>query len=201
MFKDGCRYFAVPSVRRQLEAEIRAQFAAFARTGLALDHVNAHKHFHLHPTLLGLMLRVGAEFGLRAVRLPAEPLWFSMRRAPLGGLLATAGLGPWLALTRRRLRAAGIAHNDHVFGVAASGAMDERTLLEILARLPAGVTEIYLHPATRSGTDISSSMSGYRHESELAALTSPRVGDAVAASGATRGGYCDLTEAAGLAAR
>jgi hopanoid biosynthesis associated protein HpnK len=201
MFVDGCRYFALPRVRRQLEAEIRAQFAAFARTGLALDHVNAHKHFHLHPTLLGLLLRIGAEFGLRAVRLPAEPLWFSMRRAPLGGLLATAGLRPWLALTRRRLRTAGITHNDHVFGVAASGAMDERALLEILARLPAGVTEIYLHPATRSGTAIASSMSGYRHEAELAALTSPHVRDAVAAAGAICGGYGDLSEAAGLAAR
>src|SRR3984885_904768 len=52
MFVNGVRFFALPGVRRQLEAEIRAQFAAFARTGLTLDHVNVHKHFHLHPTLL-----------------------------------------------------------------------------------------------------------------------------------------------------
>ena len=197
MFRDGCRYFALPSVRRQLEAEIRAQFAAFAATGLALDHVNAHKHFHLHPTLLGIVLRVGAEFGLRAVRVPAEPLWFSMRRAPVGALLAAAGLGPWLALMRRRLRRAGIACNDHIFGVAASGAMDERTLLEALARLPDGVTEIYLHPATRSGTAISTSMGGYRHEAELAALTSARVRDAIVRTGAACGGYGDLSGNAG----
>jgi hopanoid biosynthesis associated protein HpnK len=193
MFVDGCRYFALASARRQLEAEIRAQFAAFAQTGLALDHVNAHKHFHLHPTLLGLLLRVGAEFGLRAVRLPSEPLWFSMPRAPLGALLAAGGLGPWLALMRRRLRAAGIAHNDHIFGVAASGAMDERTLLEVLTRLPEGVTEIYLHPATRSGTAIAASMHGYRHEAELAALTSPQVRDALGRAGAVCGGYGDLS--------
>jgi len=42
MFVNGVRFFAFPGVRRQLEAEIRAQFAAFARTGLALDHVNVH---------------------------------------------------------------------------------------------------------------------------------------------------------------
>ena len=37
------------SVRAQLAAEITAQFEAFASTGLTLDHVNAHKHFHVHP--------------------------------------------------------------------------------------------------------------------------------------------------------
>ncbi|MBN8901989.1 MAG: ChbG/HpnK family deacetylase, partial [Rhodospirillales bacterium] len=54
-------------------AEIRAQFAAFAATGLPLDHANAHKHMHLHPTVGALLLRIGRTFGLRAVRVPAEP--------------------------------------------------------------------------------------------------------------------------------
>src|ERR1700729_530979 len=36
MFLNGVRFFALPRVRRQLEAEIRAQFSAFARTGLQL---------------------------------------------------------------------------------------------------------------------------------------------------------------------
>jgi chitin disaccharide deacetylase len=70
MALDGARYFLSRSARRQLEAEIRAQFRAFAATGLTLDHVNAHKHFHLHPTL---MLRVGRGYGMRAVRYPYEP--------------------------------------------------------------------------------------------------------------------------------
>jgi predicted glycoside hydrolase/deacetylase ChbG (UPF0249 family) len=73
MAVDGARYFLSIKARRQLEAEIRAQFRAFAATGLTLDHVNAHKHFHLHPTLLTLMLRVGRDFGMRVVRYPYEP--------------------------------------------------------------------------------------------------------------------------------
>ena len=96
---------------------------------------------------------------------------------------------------RRRLRAAGMPHNDHLFGVAASGAMDEQTLLEVLARLPPGVTEIYLHPATMSGDAIAASMSGYRHADELAALLSPRVRAAVAAAGIGVGGYADALRA------
>lgn len=197
---EGFRWFARPAVRRELAAEIRAQFRAFARTGLLLDHVNAHKHLHLHPTVLTLILEIGREFGLRAVRLPAEPRWFA-RRTGSGAIrrvLGSAGLAPWLSLMRRRLDAAGLEHNDQVFGIAASGAMDETALLAILERLPSGATEIYLHPATSSGESIAPSMRGYRHADELAALLSPRVATAMALCGAARGGFLDLAAAGKL---
>jgi hypothetical protein len=88
-----------------------------------------------------------------------------------------------------------MAHNDRVFGISSSGAMDEATLLGILARLPPGVTEIYLHPAVQSGSAIAASMSGYRHADELAALLSPRVRAAIAAGGYDSGGYADARRA------
>ena len=165
MVRNGFRFFFLPRVRRQLAAEIRAQFEAFAATGLPLDHVNAHKHFHLHPSIFSLVLSIGKEFGLRAVRLPAEP-----------------GMGPWLqpwlALMRRRMDKAGIVYNDHVFGIQHSGSMDEAALLDILRNLPGGLSELYLHPATRGG--LVASMGEYRHADELAALLSPRVRETIA---------------------
>jgi chitin disaccharide deacetylase len=193
MSVDGFRFFALPAVRRQLDAEIRAQFQAFGRTGLVLDHVNAHKHFHLHPTVLGMILRIGREFGISAVRVPQEPLWFSRARGSVGASVGAACLLPWLMLMKKRLRSAGMSFNDQVFGIACSGSLDEQTLLRILGRLPPGVTEIYLHPATPTGQPIAQSMSTYRHSDELAALLSPRVRAAIAASGAVRGGYRDIT--------
>ena len=51
MVRAGVAMFFRPAVRKQLAKEIEAQFEAFRRTGLPLDHVNAHKHFHLHPTI------------------------------------------------------------------------------------------------------------------------------------------------------
>ena len=192
MGRAGLRFFALPSVRRQLEAEIRAQFQAFADTGLTLDHVNAHKHFHLHPTVLEMLLRIGAEFGLRAVRLPREPAWVARRAGPFKA--AAAGLlSPWLSLMRHRLRAAGVTHNDQVFGVTDTGSMDEAALLRILAHLPDGVSEIYLHPATRA--PLTPAMSRYRHREELGALLSARVRAAVRASGAASGGFRSLIRA------
>jgi hopanoid biosynthesis associated protein HpnK len=191
MFVNGVRFFASRKVRRQLDAEIRAQFAAFARTGLKLDHVNVHKHFHLHPTLLEMLLKIGRDFGVPAVRVPDEPLWFAARGGNWLAGAQTALLAPWVSLMKRRLRRAQMPHNDRLFGVAASGRMDEGKLLTILARLPPGVTEIYLHPAVKSGAAIAASMSTYRHADELAALLSPKVRAAVAAGGFGHGGYAD----------
>ncbi|WP_345778448.1 hopanoid biosynthesis-associated protein HpnK [Dyella sp. 2HG41-7] len=165
MVSNGFRFFFLPHVRRQLADEIRAQFEAFKATGLKLDHANAHKHFHLHPTILSLMLSIGREYGLRAIRLPSEP-----------------GMGPWLrpwlALMRRRLDRAGVAYNDHVFGLRHSGGMDETVMLDILRELPRGLSEIYLHPASHG--HLTDSMAEYRHADELAALLSPRVRQTIA---------------------
>ena len=191
MFVDGVRFFALPRVRRQLEQEIRAQFEAFRATGLRLDHVNAHKHFHLHPTLLAMLLKVGRDYGLEqaGVRVPAQPRWSSQ---------AALLLAPWVAVMKHRLRAAGVASNDHLFGVADSGRMTEGRLLQILAHLPQGISEIYLHPGTQSGSVIAPSMQEYRHTDELAALMSPQVRALMASLTATDvecGGFSDLARA------
>ena len=170
----GFRYFFTPGIRRALAAEIRAQFEAFRATGLALDHVNAHKHMHLHPTVARLMVEIGREYGMRAVRLPAEPVTV-LRQAFPGE--SCGGLPPGFAVAslRRRLRRAGIACNDHVFGIAWSGDMTEARLLALLPHLPEGVSEIYFHPAAETSPAGTGSVPGYRHAEELAALVSPQV--------------------------
>ncbi|HKT72938.1 MAG TPA: hopanoid biosynthesis-associated protein HpnK [Steroidobacteraceae bacterium] len=200
LFRDAVRYFALPDVRRQVEAEIRAQFEAFAHSGLPLDHVNAHKHLHLHPTLLEIMLRVGAQFGLTAVRLPREPPGFARRCAGLAGTASNLLLAPWLAWMRTHLRGRGLIHNDHVYGIACSGAWDESRLLRVLADLPSGVSEIYLHPATAAPAALSSSMQSYRHSEELDALLSLKVRRALAEANFARGGYSDFLRLTALSA-
>jgi len=170
----GLRYFFRPDVRRQLAREIEAQFAAFADTGLALDHANAHKHMHLHPTVGALMIRAGRRHGLRAIRIPDEP------PEPLG---RTAGLGDralrrWTRLLRAQARRAGLATNDQCFGLAWSGHMTADRLLHLARHLPPGFSEIYFHPAASRDALLDRLMGEYEHEAELAALCDPRVREA-----------------------
>ena len=70
--------------------------------------------------------------------------------------------------------------------------LDEAKLLNILARLPSGLTEIYLHPATATDGPLTASMQDYRHADELAAILSPRVRAALERCGIVRGGFTDL---------
>jgi len=177
----GLRFFCLPGARRQLECEIRAQFESFRRTGLELDHVSAHNHMHLHPTVLGLILRIGRDFGMRAVRVPDEPS-------------ANILLKPWIGLLRHHLRRDAILGNDRVLGLDDSGALTVGRSIELLARLREGVTEMYFHPATRRCPEIDRDTPRYKHQEELRALLSPEFRDAIAAAGAELIAYGDLVD-------
>ena len=165
-FRLGVDYFFRPTIRRQLAAEIRAQFEAFRATGLALDHANAHKHMHLHPTVGRLLIDIGRQFGLRALRVPAEPP---------GHGPATPGawaLRRWCAVLRRQARRAGLLTNDHVLGLASTGHMTPDRVRSMLDRLPPGLTEMYFHPASERDPTLDRLMPRYEHTTELAALMS-----------------------------
>jgi len=191
----GLNFFFRPGVRRQLATEIRAQFLVFQETGLLLDHVNAHNHMHLHPTVLGLILKVGREFGLRAMRVPYEPVFPSWRASRRGLVSKLAGwmlLYPWIQILKVRLRRAGIRCNDFVFGLNDSGHLHQDIFLRLLSCVPQGVTEIYCHPATRRCAELDRTMPDYEHEQEFKALVSPAVREAIAASGFQRIAFSEL---------
>src|SRR5580658_9396938 len=108
MARVGALIAASREARRQLAAEITAQFAAFRDAGLELDHCNAHKHFHLHPLVGRLVAEIGGRFGLRAVRVPLEPAWALRRIEPRTPLLPTLAVAPAALWLRRQARAAGM---------------------------------------------------------------------------------------------
>jgi len=172
----GARIFFDPAARAQLAREIAAQFAAFRATGLALDHVNAHKHMQLHPTVARLIVEIGRDFGMRAMRIPAEPAdLLRLAQAVRGERLIAILHAPFAALLRRRVRAAGLVANDRLLGLAWTGGMNEARLLRLIDLLPPGVSELYLHPATSRSQALARVMPDYRQTEELAALLSPAV--------------------------
>jgi hopanoid biosynthesis associated protein HpnK len=191
----GVKFFFRPGVRRQLETEIRAQFEAFQNTGLALDHANAHNHMHLHPTLLKLMLKVGKDYGLAAVRVPYEPplrSWRASRKGIGSRFASSLFLWPWINLMKHLLRRAHIRYNNYFYGMADSGSMTADLAMRIIAHLPNGATELGFHPATRRCEEIDRTMANYQHEEEYLALTSEPLLRAVQAANIQRIAFSDL---------
>jgi chitin disaccharide deacetylase len=178
-----------PSLRRQISAEVAAQFEAFRATGLPLDHVNTHRHSHLNPVVAASVVRIGRHYGMRALRVPFEPWRIVADIDPQTGRLAGRMVAPWAAFMRRRIRRAGLITADAVFGLAWSGAMTKSRLLSLLGRLPAGFVEIYLHPATNDA--FAEAAPGYRYADEFAALCDADCVAAVRRSGYAIGGYMD----------
>ena len=188
MARMGLEIFLRPSARRQIAAEIEAQFAAFAATGLVLDHVNAHKHYHLHPTIARSVVEIGRSYRLRSVRVPEEPSALLRRIDP--ATPSSTSLWPYTALLRRRLRRAALATSDRVFGLAWSGAITPSRMAMLLSHLPDGVSELYTHLATSDC--FAGAAPGYRYADELAALTAPATRDALQASHARLVAFSDL---------
>ena len=189
MARAGAAMFFLPKVRAQLRAEIQAQFAAFAATGLTLDHVNAHKHFHLHPTIAGLMVEIGKAYGVKGARVPLEPQAVLARIEPHKSSGVAVLTAPFARGLRRRFRRAGIAAPDSVFGLAWSGAMTRARLKGLIEHLPDGLSEIYLHPATGP---YAGSAPGYQYAGELEALTDPGMPAMLAAKSIRTGGFGDF---------
>lgn len=196
MERFGFEIFARPSVRHQVASEIAAQFQTYASTGLPLDHVNAHKHFHVHPILAGMILRIGPRHGMRAIRVPYEPRAILRKIQPDAQVNFALDILPWSFLLRRRAIAASVTVADRVFGLHWSGAMTRDRLSGLIANLPEGASEIYLHPATGA---FEGSAPDYRYRDELNALCDPAIVAQVRQNGILTGGYCDFEMPGGTA--
>jgi chitin disaccharide deacetylase len=194
----GMRLACSRRARRQLAAEITAQFSAFQDSGLTLDHCNAHQHFHLHPLVGELLAAIGRRFGVPAVRVPLEPVQVLRKVEPHTSRSATALTLPFALALRRRLGVMGLATADWLFGLRWSGQMTRARLLGLIRNLPPGLSEIYLHPATRP---FPGAASGYHYAAELEALLAPEVVAACRAAALRLGGFGDFVESGAVSGR
>lgn len=194
LVRAGINFFFQKQARRQLEDEIRAQFQAFLDTGLPLDHVNSHHHMHLHPTVLGIILRVGRDYGMGAVRFPYEPpllSWRASRKRLVRKILLWLFLWPWLTLFKNRLRRARVLSNDFLFGLNDSGNMDADLALQFLKCSPSGVAEIYFHPEI---SDIPLTEENRFRQREYEALINPDLRQTVLTSGIQLIAFSDIQD-------
>ena len=192
----GFNFFFNAAARGQLEAEIRAQFEAYRATGLPLDHVNAHNHMHLHPTVLDAIIAIGHDYGMNAMRVPKEPFgpsWRASQNNLVGRFGNAVLLAPMIARMRSRLRAAGIAANDFVLGLSDTGHMTRERVAALMRQLPEGATEIYFHPATRRWPGMPA---WAQSEEELAALMDADIANYLREAGIVMTTFTELATAA-----
>jgi predicted glycoside hydrolase/deacetylase ChbG (UPF0249 family) len=203
-FRDGIGGFAARALTgrldsREIEAEATAQIRKLQAAGIAVSHLDTHKHTHLFPCVLRPLLKAGAACGVRALRNPFGP------RRPLrsGQLLARPGvwaryaemrvLQGFAASFRAAVEKEGFATPDGTLGVEVTGILDETLFRAIAASIPEGTWEFVCHPGYNDA-DLAAAKTRLREsrETELRALTLPEARNTLSQSGINLTSYRDL---------
>lgn len=162
----------------EVRRELAAQLQKVEATGIPISHVDSHQHMHTLPGIIDIVLDLAARAGIRAVRTPRTPL-FAGAFGGLGQLVGRLGLSTLARLAACKAHRRGLLTPDHFAGIVAGEAVSEGELLHLIAHLPQGTTEVMMHPGMKN--DVLQEDSGWQHdfEAELAAILSPRVGEAL----------------------
>jgi len=208
-FRDGMATFAARAIggrmrAEEIAAEAAAQIRKIQSAGIAVSHIDTHKHTHLFPKILRPLLRAAADCGVHAIRNPFGP------RLPLRSshLLRRPGLwaryvevrilGGFAGKFREAVDREGFTTPDGTLGIVVTGALDE-TLFQAIARsIPEGTWEFVCHPGYNDA-DLQAGKTRLRasRETELRVLTLPAAREVLAQQGIELISYRELSPRAG----
>ncbi|MDE3167085.1 MAG: ChbG/HpnK family deacetylase [Acidobacteriota bacterium] len=179
--------------------ELRAQVRRIFDCGIRPTHFDTHKHTHLAPPVLEAVARLAGEFEVRWVRRPFDfPLQALGGTVPRAKRLTSDALGLLRGRFRRVLARHGCRSTDHFAGFQITGRFRAAELVELLAILPAGSTELMCHPG-HCGPALRAARTRLKdsREEELTALISPEVRAAITRHGIDLVNYAALAQAVG----
>jgi chitin disaccharide deacetylase len=148
--------------------ECAAQLDRIAEAGIAVTHLDSHRHIHVHPALFAPVTETATSRGVRAVRAPLEPI--------------STNIGDWpatmkkvaLSLSSRLSGAIRPGHGpDHFYGISLQGGRSFASrLFGLIPRLPSGTSEIMTHPGHADCSLRSHDSYNWQREEELVVLLS-----------------------------
>jgi len=171
-----------PWLLRAIEAEFDAQIRRVLDHGVRPTHLDSHRHTHAFPPVFARVTALAKRYSIRFVRWCCErlvgPNWSA---APLkqrcvrwmlnGFAAADAVIRPEVRATRG------------TWGIAHTGLIDARWLIQVASVVRPGVTEIMTHPGCAD--DVGAGLTRLRESRriEMDALCDPRVREALARHG------------------
>jgi predicted glycoside hydrolase/deacetylase ChbG (UPF0249 family) len=158
-------------VRRECDA----QLAALRSAGIVPTHLDSHRHAHALPGVLPAVVASARAAGVPVVRRPVDQ---PSAREPAAAVKMLVLHAAW-GVAYRAVDADGralLSRSPHFRGIALQGVPDvEARLLALLDRLPAGATELMLHPGHDDAVLAAQDPYRQEREREVAALCAPAV--------------------------
>lgn len=173
--------------RSEIENELRAQIERMLSAGIRPTHIDTHKHSHAIPIVLDAIIDVAREYGIPAVRKLRQPFDVGTGMPPIKVLtqaLGAAAVGALCRLQERRLESSGLALTSAFYGISRTGFWDREWLLDVIANLPEGASELMCHPGY-DDSDLRSSQTRLTssRQAELEILTDETVSRAISDHG------------------
>lgn len=190
------------NARMQVSQELTAQLDRIEAAGIAIDHVNSHRHVHMIPAIREIVEDIVERRSGAFVRESVEP-WLAhgrsmstmrlpqlLKNAPKNAVLHILNLLRGSDEGRPRIR---------VFGILSSGKVDRHALRSLIRNLPEGTSEVLLHPAVRGDERLTGMcqedmtfVRSLNRQAELDALTDVGTREAVEVSGTELVSFRDL---------
>jgi predicted glycoside hydrolase/deacetylase ChbG (UPF0249 family) len=130
--------------------ESLAQIQKLHRAGIAITHLDTHKHTHLFPAVARPLFEIAERTSIHAIRNPFEPPWsLALNRGSRCRRLAIKLIGRLRPRFDAVLRAhqGRILTTDGTIAISATGELNAATLAQVLRALPpTGTYELCCHP-------------------------------------------------------
>src|SRR5438309_1224779 len=183
----------------EITAEAAAQIRKIQSSGIAVSHIDTHKHTHLFPKIVRPLLRAASACGVRALRNPFGP------RLPQRSSQLLARPSVWTRYAEVRVLRSfagkfreavdreGFATPDGSLGIVVTGALDQALFYAIARSIPEGTWEFVCHPGYNDA-DLQAGKTRLRasRETELHVLTLPSARDVLSQQGIELISYREL---------
>jgi hopanoid biosynthesis associated protein HpnK len=170
-----------PRYRRAIEAELTSQIQWCLDKGVKPTHLDSHKHIHSFVSIYPIVVKLARKFKVKAVRWPYEPGWMTRKPMPKVGFDDKKRAIKVRSMARMdKFLNSGLTVNKRLLGVAHTGKIDENFWLALCScdKLN-GVSEVMTHPGFSKGLDREQTRLVEQRQTELDALCSQKVRDAI----------------------
>ena len=187
------RYLSGKISLAEVRSELAAQLEKILNAGLTLTHFDSHQHLHHVPGVIEITLDLAAAAGIKSMRVANTKL-FDGELDSLGKLFGRLGLGSLAKFAAHMAHKKNFATPEHFAGIVAGESVSEKFLLKLIENFQEGTTEVMLHPGTDNKSLRAFCEWEHDFEEELAAVTSPKILDALAEKNISAVNFSEVIE-------
>lgn len=140
----------------EIEKELNAQISKLKSLDVKISHADSHKHIHMFPKILPIVVKVLKEHDINKIRYPKENLFFNFNQNSVFSKrwYKKVVLSLNCLLQKKILSKSNLKSPDFFQGMSFVEDLSINRLVKIINQVKEGVTEIMIHPKSIDGFEV-----------------------------------------------